>query len=332
MSEIPGAKLLYVLVKNLEKNPDNPRRLFDPDDMKDLEKSIRQRGILVPLIVFRKQEGIDKFVLLDGDRRFRCAKRIGLKEVPANEIKKPDRKENIIRMFNIHRVRVGWELVPTAYALETLINLLEKEGGKTTDTELSKLTGMRPIRIAECKRILKYKKYLYLSLDTNPEKRIGGDFFSQLDLVFDKLKKYPEILDTYPKSKLIQIMINKKQDGTIVNLIQDFRILKRILMADTKGIQRKRIIENVKEFIRSEPSKEKDTSGKPKSKAMTVDELYNKTAYSIYTERDIIKTAKTLTNLLTLINYAEVQDKDTFNRTLERVLVVIQNILDKKRA
>ena len=240
--------------QSIEGNRDNPRILFDKQELKTLQESIKLRGIMVPLIVYR--DG-DKYVLLDGERRLRCARMLGLSVVPANVIAKPSRTENIIRMFNIHTVREGWELVPIAYSLDRLARLLEKEGKKTTNQELAKLTGMKPIRIAECRRIMKYKEHHYLSLDEDPEKRIGGDFFSQMDLALDKLKKFPEIMNRHPREELIKTIIRKKQDGTIGNMLDDFRMLKRVLASEKKGVPRHQIVSSVTEFLNSTPSKEK---------------------------------------------------------------------------
>ncbi len=317
-------KVLLVKRTKIESNPDNPRKLFDPIDLEALQKSIKFRGIMVPLIAFRNKSDSDIFTLLDGERRLKCAKKLQLEKVPVREISKPNKIENIIRMFNIHNVRVGWELVPTAYALEKLIKLLEKEGKKTSSTELSKLTGMPSIRISECKRIMKYKPYLHLSLDTNPQKRIGGDFFSQLDIVFDKLEKYPEILDEFPKKEIIDIMIEKKQDGTIDNFIKEFRTLKKVLTSEAKGVDKERIIENVKEYI---SSKSKKTTSGTKSSSYTADQLYERTSSSIFIENEIIVKAAEITKLLSQINITKVKNKLEFKQKLINLADKIDDIL-----
>ena len=189
-------------------------------------------------------------------------------------------------------------LFPTAYSLELLIELLEKEGKKTTNMELSKLTGMSSARIGECKRILKYKKYHYLSLNPDSEKRIGGDFFSQMDLALDKLKTFPEIMETYSEKTLVKIMIDKKLDGTIENMLADFRLLKRTLSSEKKGVQRNNIIENVRKYFKSTPSPQKDNKGKPAQPAMSMKEVYDRTASAAFNETEIIQSAESLENLL----------------------------------
>ena len=323
-------QVIQIPPKSIEKNKDNPRMLFDVPDMKELEVSISLRGILVPLIVFRKSKNKNKFVLLDGERRLKCANKLDLDKIPVNVIATPSRTENIIRMFNIHKVRREWELVPTAYSLELLIELLEKKGKKTTNAELSKLTGMNSARVGECKRILKYKEYHHLSLNPNPEKRIGGDFFSQMDLALDKLKTFPEIMDAYSEKALIKIMIDKKLEGTIENMLADFRLLKRILSSEKKGVQRNRIIENVRKYFKSTPSPQKDNKGKPAQPAMSMREVYDKTASAAFNETEIIKSAKSLENLLKKTKYSKVTNKQQLEDALTSLKLTIENMLKNR--
>ena len=318
-------KVMVIDIRFVEKNRDNPRLLFDKQDLVALQGSIKLRGIMVPLIVY--QEESDKYILLDGERRLRCAKALKLPTVPANVIAKPSRAENIIRMFNIHNVRKGWELVPTAYSLDRLTRLLEEEGIAATNKELAKLTGMSIIRVAECKRIMKYKEYHHLSLDEDPEKRIGGDFFSQMDLVFDRLKKFPEIASQYTKKELIEIIVKKKQDGTIENMLYDFRMLKRVLASEKKGISRHRIVNNVTEFLNSKP--EKDSNGSPTKPALSMKDVYDRTVSSAFAETEIVNTAKKLEDLLREAKYSKIQNKWAFKASLDSLVSEITNVLER---
>ena len=317
-------EVMRIDINTVERNRDNPRLLFDEQDLNDLKESIKLRGIMVPLIAYKED---DKFVLLDGERRLRCAKALGLREVPANVIAKPSRAENIIRMFNIHNVRKGWELVPTAYSLDLLIKLLEAKNKKTTNQELAKLTGMSTIRVSECRRIMKYQEYHHLSLDDDPNKRIGGDFFSQLDLVFDRLKKFPEIMNQYTRKELIEIIIKKKQDGTIENMLYDFRMLKRVLMAEKKGVPRDRIVSNVTKFLDSRPII--DDKGKYTKPAIPMEEVYESTVSSAITETVVVKAAKKLEDLLKEISFSKVQNKQMLKSSLDSLASEIKHVLER---
>src|SRR5437773_423705 len=85
-------------------NPHNPRMLFDKDPMDVLRESVRKVGILVPLTVY-KDKAKDQYVILDGQRRWICAKDVGLQTVPVNEVAEPTLAQNIIIMFQIHKFR-----------------------------------------------------------------------------------------------------------------------------------------------------------------------------------------------------------------------------------
>ena len=80
----------------------------------------KEVGILVPLIVYRSADN-ERYVLMDGERRWRCSIDLGLTAVPANIIETPSRLDNLLRMFNIHNVREDWPLISVALSLQTVI-------------------------------------------------------------------------------------------------------------------------------------------------------------------------------------------------------------------
>jgi ParB/RepB/Spo0J family partition protein len=88
-------------------NPHNPRMFFPEKSLSILKESIRV-GILVPLTVYRSKTD-DKLHLLDGQRRWMCAKDLDLKKVPVNIVPEPTTVQNIVTMFNIHALREAWE-------------------------------------------------------------------------------------------------------------------------------------------------------------------------------------------------------------------------------
>lgn len=76
--EQPKSEIIVPILK-VEPNPDQPRRQFDEDSLQELADSIKQYGILQPLIV-KKHEKF--YEIIAGERRWRAAKLAGLKEVP----------------------------------------------------------------------------------------------------------------------------------------------------------------------------------------------------------------------------------------------------------
>src|SRR5690348_14025424 len=100
--------------QRLRPNPENPRLIFRAEELRVLQDSIKNQGILVPLTVYRERGG---YVILDGERRWRCALKLGLDRVPAIVQPKPAPLQNLMMMFAIHNQRQEWDPLPTAYKL-----------------------------------------------------------------------------------------------------------------------------------------------------------------------------------------------------------------------
>ena len=323
MKKIPISELKQLKPQQIEKNPENPRLLFDDKELQELKTSIKEVGILVPLIVFEKAGKKNKYILLDGERRLKCAKELDLPVVPVNIIRTPTAIENIIRMFNIHKVRKEWELVPTALKLGRLIKLLP---GKHSDKDLARITGMSAIRVSECRRILMFdQKYINMALSAHPSERIRGEFFSQLRLVLDKTKSYPTISRKYSENKITDIMIRKTDDGTIKSHVDDFKLLGRTLLSSRKGVPKKQISENFVRFLESKPKR--DSRGKITKPAMTVREVYDRTAKYAHTESRMIRILEELDSLLDNFQLKESKNKKELIKILRKVNSKINKLL-----
>ncbi len=74
------ATLQEVSVYDIDTNPDQPRKTFDEEKLKELAGSIRTHGIVQPLILYRQG---NRYTIVAGERRYRAARQAGLKTVPA---------------------------------------------------------------------------------------------------------------------------------------------------------------------------------------------------------------------------------------------------------
>ena len=71
-----------VAISSIMPNPSNPRRSFDGDDLKDLASSIREHGIVQPILVRPVSNTSDKYEIIAGERRWRAAQLAALDRVP----------------------------------------------------------------------------------------------------------------------------------------------------------------------------------------------------------------------------------------------------------
>ncbi len=74
--------IMQVAVENIQPNPHQPRTHFDPEDLKELAASIKEHGIIQPLILTRAEQQ-DQYHLIAGERRWQASKQAGLEKVPA---------------------------------------------------------------------------------------------------------------------------------------------------------------------------------------------------------------------------------------------------------
>lgn len=77
---LPADSLQRVPVDRIRPNPHQPRQRFDPAQLAELAGSIREHGVIMPIVVRRDAEG---FVLVAGERRLRAARMAGLHDIPA---------------------------------------------------------------------------------------------------------------------------------------------------------------------------------------------------------------------------------------------------------
>ena len=221
------SELLHIPVDQISSNPENPRLIFDQGKLDMLAESISEVGILVPLIVYKEDDG--SYVLLDGERRWLCAKRLNKKDVPANIIAKPTKIENILRMFNIHNVREEWELMPTALKLGQLM----QEMNERSERRLSELTGLTAGTIRRCKVLLSLsKKYQEAIL----KGQFKPDFFIEMENALRKIENnLPEMYEKYGRDGLIGFFVDMHKKGQIPDVI-DFRLFTKVLEGEKLGL------------------------------------------------------------------------------------------------
>ncbi|HSN97403.1 MAG TPA: ParB/RepB/Spo0J family partition protein [Candidatus Nanopelagicales bacterium] len=126
-----------------------PRQYFDEAELEELATSIREHGLIEPLVVRRAQAGADQFELIAGERRWRAAQRVGLREVLV-VVKDVSPKEafELALVENVQRA----DLNPIEIA-EAFDRLLREHG--YTQEALAERVGKDRSTIANALRLLK---------------------------------------------------------------------------------------------------------------------------------------------------------------------------------
>lgn len=138
-----------VPVEMLSPNPRNPRKTFAEDDLGDLARSIREKGIVQPILVRPVGEGGERFEIIAGERRWRAAQRAGLHEVPVIVHRVDDREALEIAIIeNVQRA----DLNPLEEA-EGYSHLIAEFG--YTQQALADVIGKSRSHVANTLRLLK---------------------------------------------------------------------------------------------------------------------------------------------------------------------------------
>ena len=174
-----GDRILKISPDRIVINPQQPRTYFSENALNDLAESIKQHGIIQPLIVTKKG---DNYELIAGERRWRSAKLIGLKEVPVIvREEKEQKKLEIALIENLQRENLN--PLETARAYKRLMdefNITQEEAAKkvgkarsSVANALRLLTLLPEIQeaLASGKISEAHAKYL-LGLE-NPEKQLN---------------------------------------------------------------------------------------------------------------------------------------------------------------
>jgi len=295
-------------INSLQPNPHNPRLLFDRADMDILQSSIQRVGVLVPLTVYKESRtGI--YRILDGQRRWMCAQAVGLQKIPVNEVSEPTLVQNIVTMFQIHKLRKDWELMPTALKLELLMRELNEKGEK----RLAALTGLDEAVVVRCKKLLSYnKKYQDMMLDPDPGNRAKADFFIELYVVVTdrNVTKF----DWFSRNRFTDAMLEKSEKSGLKS-VTEFRIVKQHINNAAKAKKLPSISRRLREFA-EEPT-------------LSVSHLEISSASTAAAARKLIKDVSGLTDKLKSIDEEDFYGQDELWDNLEVLSKLIKQTLRK---
>lgn len=311
---IPTASVLKVPVTQIGPNPHNPRRLFDEEPMRILRESVKKLGILVPLTVYVAPRGhrpaSERYILLDGERRWRCAKELDIDDVPAIVVEPPSDTQNILTMFHIHNLREGWQLMPTALKLKVLMDTLRE----TNERKLTELTKLSIPQIRRCKILLTYPARFQNLMLAPPSERMKADFFIELDRV-----RRPALTDRFEPwvsrgdSHTVGIMLDKYEDE-VINAVTDFRQLAEIYRSATAQGKERRLVREFDHFL-SRPS-------------MTIDEIDVPGASFAKEAREIHRSARRLLAQIEPLQVEVIASDNSLVKTLSRLERVIHEKLE----
>lgn len=243
ISEIP--------LDQIESNPNQPRREFDPETLQDLANSIREIGIVQPITLRQTSDNI--YQIIAGERRWRASQMVGLSTIPAYIRTIND--ESVMEMAlveNIQREDLNAIEIALAYA-----HLLEEEG--MTQEKVSERVGKSRVAVANYLRLLKLPAQVQMALQNKTIDMGHARALLSLDSPSQQLKVFEQIQKTGSSVRQVEEIVKKLKNGENVSIGSKKIASKATLPAEFKILR-----EQLADFFHTKISLSISPSGKGK--------------------------------------------------------------------
>ncbi|MCH3993978.1 MAG: ParB/RepB/Spo0J family partition protein [Prevotella sp.] len=221
-----------ISLDEIEPNPNQPRREFNPEALKDLAQSISQIGIIQPITL--RQVAANRFQIIAGERRWRASQIAGLKAIPAY-IRTID-DENIMEMALVENIqREDLNPIEIALAYEHLL-----EESDMTQEKVSERVGKSRAAIANYLRLLKLPAQVQMALQKKDIDMGHARALLALDSPSLQIKLFKEIQKNGYSVRKVESLVQqlkqgedietgKKKIASKTQMPEEFNILKQRL-------------------------------------------------------------------------------------------------------
>ena len=197
-------------ISSIVRNKLQPRKVFDKESLDELTNSIRERGMIQPIVVRKSQDKHDKFELVAGERRWLAAQNAGLHEVPVVEVEVDDLKSlEFAIVENVQRDNLN--PIEETLGYQRLIDEFGYDQEK-----VSKFIGKSRSHITNCLRLLTLPKEVIEFIQTNKLSQGHAKVLIGLENA------------TFLAKKIIEKKLSVRQAENLVKIFKTKKILKYI--------------------------------------------------------------------------------------------------------
>ena len=190
----------------IERNPNQPRREFDEEALKELADSIAEIGIIQPITLRELDNG--RYQIIAGERRWRASQKAGLSSIPAYIRTASD--EKVMEMALIENIqRQDLNSIEIALAYQHLIDEYN-----LTQEKLSERVGKKRATVANYLRLLKLPAPVQVAIQNHHIDTGHARALLALDDPRTQLKLFKEIQDRGYSVRQVEELIKKINDGT----------------------------------------------------------------------------------------------------------------------
>ena len=197
-------------ISSIVRNKFQPRKVFDKESLDELTNSIRERGMIQPIVVRKSQDKHDKFELVVGERRWLAAQNAGLHEVPIVEVEVDDLKSlEFAIVENVQRDNLN--PIEETLGYQRLIDEFGYDQEK-----VAKFIGKSRSHITNCLRLLTLPKEVIEFIQTNKLSQGHAKVLIGLENA------------TFLAKKIIEKKLSVRQAENLVKIFKTKKILKYI--------------------------------------------------------------------------------------------------------
>ncbi len=227
-----SSNLNEVEISQIEPNPNQPRREFDPEALQELANSIRELGIIQP-ITLRKVEG-GKYQIIAGERRWRASQLAGLTSIPAYIVTVED--QGVMEMALVENIqREDLNAIEIALAYQ---HLAETTG--MTQAKISERVGKSRAAVTNYLRLLKLPAQVQIALKNHEIEMGHARALLAVDSPSQQIKLFKEVQRNQLSVRKVEELVQALKSGDDVKtakgkiaaggqLPEEFNVLKERL-------------------------------------------------------------------------------------------------------
>ncbi len=227
-----SSNLNEIPIEQIEPNPDQPRREFDPTAMQELATSIQNMGIIAPITL--RQVADDRYQIIAGERRWRASQIAGLKSIPAYIRTVED--ENVMELALVENIqREDLNAIEIALAYQ---HLADATG--MTQEKISDRVGKSRTAVTNYMRLLKLPAQIQMALKNRDIDMGHARALLSIDSPSMQLKLFNEVKKNQYSVRKVEEMVQMLKNGEDVQAVkkkvtaqaqlpEEYNVLKRRL-------------------------------------------------------------------------------------------------------
>jgi len=227
-----SSNLNEIAIDQIEPNPDQPRRDFDPEALEELASSIKTLGIIAPITL--RQVSENRYQIIAGERRWRASQLAGLQSIPAYIRTVED--ENVMEMALVENIqREDLNAIEIALAYQ---HLAETTG--MTQARISERVGKSRAAVTNYMRLLKLPAQVQMALKDRQIDMGHARALLSLDSPSQQIKLFKEVQKQGYSVRKVEDLVQQLKNGQDVQVGQK-RISSKVSLPEEYNTLRQRM-------------------------------------------------------------------------------------------